>query len=483
MRSLHVEMDNISREDTTFRLLFFEENQFPLDPSGNIYTPVLPTGIWGGFDGEVFDEANTCAHYLTTNAKTDQAMINSCHVFYEKQSFHNNGYVVSVEQTCCSSLHWLLPTCTERNPVLHVLLGTLTDQESEERLKHHLKYAADIAPVNARIAEALEKSRLQYVYDCFHETLHPALNAAHEARRIDPVTHAWGDPDAELEKYYMRAAQASMPGAHKAPWLLLKTSAPDAFADWPRGEKIESERLESMLPLFQTSVHKALREAHESRRGTDDWGDEMLVTNEAFYINAARTEAGWNEECTREARVFYTLSAVTELGVVALGLDVHGRGHGWLDTQACLREADAVEDARLEEILSRFNGVVHKALREAHETRRGNSDWGNESENECEVMAWYTMVARREASRLNIQEFLVGQANAFEDGRLEALLHCFKDFVHDALRKAHAKRRNEPVKYAWGDQSAETDEAFYDDVLRAEGVLHPGCQTSTFPGF
>ena len=74
-------------------------------------------------------------------------------------------------------------------------------------------------------------------------------------------------------------------------------------------------------------------------------------------------------------------------------------------------------------------------------------------------------------------------AEAFEKKRLEALLHCFKDFVHDALRKAHAKRRNEPVKYAWGDQSAATDEAFYDDVLRAEGVLHPGCQTSRFPGF
>ena len=376
LRSLHSEIDDISREATTFRLLFFQENQFP---SLGGPTPVLPTGIWGGFDGNVFDENNIRAHYLTTNAKTEEEMIQRCHAFYTTQSFRNNGFVVSVEHNCCSSLHWLLPTCTERNPVLHVLLGYLTEQEIEERLKDHLKYAADTAPVNARIADALEKSRLQYVYDCFHETLHPALNSAHQARRIDPVTHAWGDQDAEFEKYYMRAAQASMPGAHKAPWLLLKTSAPDAFADWPRGEKIESERLESMLPLFQTSVHKALREAHESRRGNDDWG--------------------------------------------------------------------------------------------------------NESQNECEVMAWYTMFALREASSLNIQEFLVGEANAFEDARLTALLHCFKDFVHDALRKAHAKRRNEPVKYAWGDQSAATDEAFYDDVLRAEGVLHDGCQTSRFPGF
>ena len=273
MRSLHVEMDNISREATTFRLLFFQENQFPslggptpVLPCG-VYklgsTPVLPTGIWGGFDGNVFDENNIRAHYLTTNAKTEEEMIQRCHAFYTTQSFRNNGFVVSVEHKCCSSLHWLLPTCTERCPVLHVLL------------KHRLS------------------------------------------------------------------------------------------------------------------------------------------------------------------------------------------------------EADAVEDARLEEILSRFNCVVHKALREAHESRRGNDDWGNESQNECEVMAWYTMFALREASSLNIQEFLVGEANAFEDGRLEALLHCFKDFVHDALRKAHAKRRNEPVKYAWGDQSAATDEAFYDDVMRAEG-LAPG---------
>ena len=105
MRSMHVEMDNISREATTFRLLFFQENQFPLDASGNIYTPVLPTGIWGGFDGNVFDENNIRAHYLTTNAKTEEEMIQRCHAFYTTQSFRNNGFVVSVEYRCCSSLH------------------------------------------------------------------------------------------------------------------------------------------------------------------------------------------------------------------------------------------------------------------------------------------------------------------------------------------------------------------------------------------
>ena len=196
LRSLHSEIDDISREATTFRLLFFQENQFP---SLGGPTPVLPTGIWGGFDGNVFDENNIRAHYLTTNAKTEEEMIQRCHAFYTTQSFRNNGFVVSVEYRCCSSLHYLLPTCTERTPVLHVLL-----------FKHSL-------------------------------------------------------------------------------------------------------------------------------------------------------------------------------------------------------EADVVEDERLEEILPRFNCFLHDAIREAHETRRGNSDWGNESENECEVMAWYTMFAVREASRLNIQEFLVGQ--------------------------------------------------------------------------